>query len=671
MRIGVSGVGRIGQMHATNIVATDGVTEVVLHDPAPGRAAAVAAELAAGSAASRGVTVRAVESLDDLLAGVDGVLVATPTPTHAAVVHAALDAGVPVLCEKPLAGDVAEVREVAAHAARVGVPLLVGFQRRFDPAIAELKRRIVTGETGDVYAVRATAFDHEPPPADYIPTSGGIFRDMFVHDLDCVPWLVGRRVTSVFATGSVLVDQAFADAGDVDTASITLVFEGGVIAQLVGGRKDGTGYDNRIDVFAEKAALASGYDARTPFVSLEPGGHDPSGAAYTGFQERYAPAYRREIVVFLDVIAGRAENPSPAADGLVSLVLAEACEQSLRSGAAVSIDPAAFAVEPTGRRAAAGLAAGLAAGSADEPADVDAGAVLGGRVAGAPISWGVCEVPGWGHVLPVDLVLGQMADLGLRSTELGPPGFLPDDPEALRGVLGAAGLGLVGGFLAVPLHDAAAEEATLAEAGRAAAQMAAAGGEVLVLAAATGLDGYDERPRLTDDEWARLVANAGKVRDIAASHGLRTTLHPHVGTHVEQRAEVERFVADSDVPLCLDTGHLLIGGTDPLELVRTHADKITHVHLKDVDLTVAKRVQAGEITYMEGVQQNMYVPLGTGDVPVAEIVRVLEAAGYSGWYVLEQDTSLPGADPDQVAKVVGDVARSVAHLAEAGAPVTV
>jgi inosose dehydratase len=276
-------------------------------------------------------------------------------------------------------------------------------------------------------------------------------------------------------------------------------------------------------------------------------------------------------------------------------------------------------------------------------------------------------VPGWGHVLPVDLVLGQMADLGLRSTELGPPGFLPEDPEALRGVLGAAGLGLVGGFLAVPLHDAAAEAATLAEAARAAAQMAAAGGEVLVLAAATGLDGYDERPRLTDDEWARLVATAGKVRDIAASHGLRTTLHPHVGTHVEQRAEVERFVADSDVPLCLDTGHLLIGGTDPLELVRAHADKVTHVHLKDVDLTVAKRVQAGEITYMEGVQQNMYVPLGTGDVPVAEIVRVLEAAGYAGWYVLEQDASLPDGGPGQVAKLIGDVARSVAHLAEATA----
>ena len=590
MRIGVSGVGRIGRMHAANVAATDGVTEVVLYDPAPGAAAAVAIQLVAGGSSGRGVGVRAVDTLDELLAAVDGIVVAVPTPFHGDVVHAALDAGVPVLCEKPLAADVAEVREIAAHAARTGVPLLVGFQRRFDPAIAELQRRISVGELGDVYAVRATAFDHEPPPAEYIPTSGGIFRDMFVHDLDCVPWLVGRRVRSVHAVGSVLVDEAFAAAGDVDTASITLVFEGGVIAQLVGGRKDGTGYDNRIDVFAEKATLASGYDARTPFTSLEPGGHDPQGNAYTGFQERYDPAYRREIAVFLDVIAGTVENPSPAADGLVSLVLAEACERSLATGQVVTIDPAAFEAVPAGRRAAVS--------GTPAQAGVDTAALLGGRVAGAPISWGVCEVPGWGHVLDVDRVLGEMAALGLRSTELGPPGFLPDEPAALRGVLGEAGLSLVGGFLAVPLHDAAAHDATIAEAHRASAQMAAAGGEVLVLAAATGLDGYDERPALTDDEWARLVATTAEIRDLAAAHGLRTTLHPHVGTHVEQRAEVERFLADSDVPLCLDTGHLLIGGTDPLELARAHAGRIAHVHLKDVDLSVATRVRAGEITYM-------------------------------------------------------------------------
>jgi inosose dehydratase len=290
-----------------------------------------------------------------------------------------------------------------------------------------------------------------------------------------------------------------------------------------------------------------------------------------------------------------------------------------------------------------------------------AAAVLGGRVVGAPISWGVCEVPGWGHVLPVDLVLGEMAALGLKSTELGPPGFLPDDPAELRAVLDRHGLSLVGGFLAVVLHDADAAAANLAEARRTIEQLAAAGAQVLVLAAATGLDGYDDRPALTDAEWATLISTAAAVAEIAAEHGLRTTLHPHVGTHVEQRAEVERFLADSALPLCLDTGHLLIGGTDPVALAREHTTRITHVHLKDVNAALAAKVRAGEITYMQGVQENMYVPLGDGDVPVGEIVQVLEAGGYTGWYVLEQDTSLP--DASGAGKPISDTRRGLEHLA--------
>ncbi len=289
--------------------------------------------------------------------------------------------------------------------------------------------------------------------------------------------------------------------------------------------------------------------------------------------------------------------------------------------------------------------------------------LLGGRVAGAPISWGVCEVPGWGHVLPVDAVLAEMASLGLKATELGPPGFLPDEPEELRAALGRHGLSLVGGFLAVVLHDAAQVEATLAEAERAAAQMQAAGGEVLVLAAATGLDGYDERPALSESEWATLVSTCAQIREVAARHGLRLTLHPHVGTHVETRAEVEAFLRDSDLPLCLDTGHLLIGGTDPLALAREHADRVSHVHLKDVNGAVADRVRAGEITYMQGVQEDMYVPLGDGDVPVADIVATLEGAGYQGWYVLEQDMSLPDAAPSHAAKPHHDTHRGLSHLA--------
>lgn len=342
MRIGVAGLGRIGLMHATNLAATTGVDTLVLTDPVPGRAERAAGVLSGAAGPASGADgvpqVQVVEDLSGLLTRADGVLVATPTPTHAEVVHRTLDAGIPTLCEKPIAGDLETMTLVVEHAERCGTPLLVGFQRRFDPAVTELKRRIEAGDVGDVYLVRAIGMDAEPPDPAYIPTSGGIFRDLFIHDLDVVPWLVGRPVVQVYAVGSVLVDQAFADSDDVDTAAITLTFEGGVVAQLAGGRRDGAGYDHRIEVIGGRQAVTVGLDSRTALTSLEPGGHDPAGAAYPGFPERFARAYAREMQVFVDVVAGRAVNPSPARDSLVSLVLAEACERSRRSGAPVRPD---------------------------------------------------------------------------------------------------------------------------------------------------------------------------------------------------------------------------------------------------------------------------------------------------------------------------------------------
>lgn len=284
------------------------------------------------------------------------------------------------------------------------------------------------------------------------------------------------------------------------------------------------------------------------------------------------------------------------------------------------------------------------------------------RIAAAPISWGVCEVPGWGRVLEPATVLAEMAGLGIGATELGPPGYLPADPAALTTLLSRHYLGLVGGFLAVPLHDDATREATLDAAGRSAELFARAGGDVLVLAAATGLDGYDERPVLTPQEWRTLVETAGLVRDRAARAGVRTVLHPHVGTHVETTAEVERFLADSDLPLCVDTGHLLIGGTDPVELVRAHPDRVGHVHLKDVRADLADAVRAGRMSYTDAVAEGVYVPLGDGDVDLAELLKLLRDNDYAGWYVLEQDTMLPEGDTgaDDVPRRA--TARSLAYL---------
>ncbi|GAA3584401.1 TIM barrel protein [Amycolatopsis ultiminotia] len=280
------------------------------------------------------------------------------------------------------------------------------------------------------------------------------------------------------------------------------------------------------------------------------------------------------------------------------------------------------------------------------------------RVAAAPISWGVCEVPGWGRVLDASTVLGEMAGLGIAATELGPPGYLPRDPAELKALLADYRLQLVGGFLAVALHEN--PDAAVAEAAESAALFAACGADVLVLAAATGLAGYDERPSLSAAEWSTLVTTTGRIRDVAREHGLSTVLHPHVGTHVETAAEVERFLADSDVALCLDTGHLLIGGTDPVALAREHPSRVGHLHLKDVRGELAEAVRAGELPYTEAVRRGLFVPLGEGDVDIEAMVRFVAEAGYTGWYVLEQDTAL--GDDSPMDRPGRDVAISLACL---------
>ncbi|MGW4324382.1 TIM barrel protein [Nocardia sp. NPDC004573] len=282
------------------------------------------------------------------------------------------------------------------------------------------------------------------------------------------------------------------------------------------------------------------------------------------------------------------------------------------------------------------------------------------RVAAAPISWGVCEVPDWGHVLDARTVLGEMAALGLTATELGPPGFLPDDPVELRRLLKTFGLTAVGGFLAVVLHRDRQDAVARAE--ETAALLAAAGADVLVLAAATGFAGYDARPQLDGSQWNALIDTAAAIRDVAAAHGLRTVLHPHVGTHVESEAEVERFLTDSDLDICLDTGHLLIGGADPVRLAARHAERIGHVHLKDVRGALADQVRGGKLEYGAAVRRGLYAPLGDGDVDIAALMHTMRAAGYRGWYVLEQDAVLrPG---DSARQACDDAGRSLRHLAD-------
>lgn len=293
---------------------------------------------------------------------------------------------------------------------------------------------------------------------------------------------------------------------------------------------------------------------------------------------------------------------------------------------------------------------------------------VAGRVAGAPISWGVCEVPGWGYQLEPDTVLRQMRELGLAATEFGPDGFLPDAPQAKAATLAEYGLKAVGQFVPVVLHDPGHDP--LPEVERAMEGLVMAQASTVVIAAATGQDGYDDRPVLDESGWSTLLANLDHITDAAAERGLVATLHPHVGTMVESGEETVRVLDGSRIGLCLDTGHLLIGGGDPVALAEQRPDRIAHTHLKDVRLDWARRVQSGEVTYTEAVAGGMYVPLGEGDVDIKAIVTALEGNGYSGWYVLEQDTILAGAPTagGEGADPAADVRASIKHLlAVAGA----
>ncbi len=280
------------------------------------------------------------------------------------------------------------------------------------------------------------------------------------------------------------------------------------------------------------------------------------------------------------------------------------------------------------------------------------------KIAGAPISWGVCEVPGWGYQLSPERVLREMQSVGLAATEFGPEGFLPPEPESMARVLADHDLAAVGAFAPVLLHDTEHDPvpglAQLFDA------LDVSDAHVLVLAASTGADGYDSRPVLDDRGWNTLLHNLNQIAAAAAARGVVAVLHPHVGTMIQDRSEVLRVLAGSAIPLCLDTGHLLIGGTDPLELVSAFAERIAHVHLKDVDVALAQRVRSGELTYTEAVGRGLYQPLGAGDVDIAGVVDRLEAVGFDGWYVLEQDTIL---DREPIGEgPLADVKASVQYL---------
>ncbi|HEX2783600.1 MAG TPA: sugar phosphate isomerase/epimerase [Ilumatobacteraceae bacterium] len=283
------------------------------------------------------------------------------------------------------------------------------------------------------------------------------------------------------------------------------------------------------------------------------------------------------------------------------------------------------------------------------------------RIAAAPISWGICEVPGWGLQMAPSRVLGEMAALEISQTELGALGWLPDDVDELHALLDQFHIGVLGGFVPLVLHHGPSHPGSVEAAHAAASTLAGAGGRYFVAAVISSMESWD-RPTLNSAEWSALFEGLAETEKIAAEYGLTQVVHPHVNTLIETAAEFERFLANSASLFCLDTGHLFIGDADPVAIAEQQGDRVGLVHVKDVDRSVAGRFRAGEFDWMGAIQHGLFPSAGEGDAPIADTVRILERSGYAGWYVLEQDVALTDGEPPLGEGPVHGVRKSIEYL---------
>lgn len=328
MRIGLAGAGRIGAFHATTLASLEGVDEVVVGDCRPEAAQAVVASLPAA---------RAVEVDALVTSGIDALVIATSTPGHAPLLRAAVAAGLPTFCEKPVAATLAETVEVVRIVDASGVPVHVGFQRRFDIGYRRARDAVRSGELGFVHTLRANTSDRRPPEPGYIPTSGGIFRDCSVHDCDVVRFVTGHEVVRVFAAGGTKGDPFFAEAGDVDSGAALLTLDDGTTALLSTTRYHGQGHDVRLEVLGSRGSVAVGLDDSLALRSVEDGVDFPGGPVHDSFMDRFRPAYRAELTHFLAVARGEEPSPCTVRDALEAFRVAEACTVSLHEGRPVDL----------------------------------------------------------------------------------------------------------------------------------------------------------------------------------------------------------------------------------------------------------------------------------------------------------------------------------------------
>jgi myo-inositol 2-dehydrogenase/D-chiro-inositol 1-dehydrogenase len=328
MRIGVIGTGRIGAIHANTLSRHREVGSLILTDADPARAQDLAHRL--GETAAPGV--------DEIFEwGVDAVVITTTTSAHAELIGRAARSGLPVFCEKPIAVDLRGTLEAIGEVEAAGTILQMGFQRRFDTGYAGARDAVRSGRLGRLHTVRALTSDQAPPPAAYLPVSGGLYRDTLVHDFDVLRWVTGREVVDVCAAGSDAGGAMFREAGDVDTGAALLTLDDGTLATATATRLNGAGYDVRMELAGELDQIVVGLDDRTPIASTEPTGPPAADKPWTGFLERFGPAYEAELCAFVDVVRGELANPCDGREALQALRIAEACELSRRERRAVGL----------------------------------------------------------------------------------------------------------------------------------------------------------------------------------------------------------------------------------------------------------------------------------------------------------------------------------------------
>ncbi|MFJ4782254.1 Gfo/Idh/MocA family oxidoreductase [Streptomyces sp. NPDC088794] len=328
MRIGILGLGRIGAFHAETLSGLDAVESLVVADPFA-EAAKKAAERFGAEVADSPEAV--------LAAGVDGVVIAAATDAHPSLILAAVEAGIPVFCEKPVAKTMAEGVQVLKAVEGSDVPIQIGYNRRFDAGFVTARAAVQSGELGKLHTVRSTTLDPAPPPAAYIAASGGIFRDCSVHDFDIIRWVTGREVTEVYAVGGNRGADYIKEAGDADTTGAILTLDDGTIAVVSNSRHNGRGYDVRMEIHGFDDTIAVGLEDRLPLRSVEPGVTFPAGVPYDFFMDRFTAAYRAELTAFTEVVAGNRPSPCTVADALEAGWIADACTLSLQEHRPVTI----------------------------------------------------------------------------------------------------------------------------------------------------------------------------------------------------------------------------------------------------------------------------------------------------------------------------------------------